>query len=298
MRLDGYRGIFLSGGGLKVASFVGALQELDLRGVRAFYGVSAGAILACLLCLGVSAEDIRGVFSSASWHSIFYATISVQRLWKARESILDFGPIARFIEALLLRAGVPADITLGAVQKRTRRVLGVFYVRMDTGTVVLCTGSSHPNLSVKEALSASCSLPMIFPPTLVQGSPCVDAGFFNNCPISLLADEKEIEPLLCLVTNVSRKAEQWKRQRDAASSACLSLLLDLKVSLMTWYEVRAAATRAPSVVLLEMPPAPACMHNFRVDGRTLDAMFLQGKRAVQTRVIKRSLAGLLLLFLA
>lgn len=298
MRLSGYRGLFLSGGGLKVASFVGALQELDLRGIRAFYGVSAGAILACLLCLGVSVEDIRGVFRSSPWHSIFYETISVQRFWKARESILDFGPIARFIEGLLLRAGVPADLTLGALQKRTGRVLGVFYVRMDADTVVLCTSLSHPNLGVKEALSASCSLPMIFPPTLVQGSPCVDAGFFNNCPISLLAEEKEIEPLLCLVTNVSQKAERWKRWRGEASSTCLSLLMELKVSLMTWYEVKAASARAPSVVLLEMPQAPACMHNFRVDGRTLDAMFLQGKRAVQTRVIKRSLAGLLLLFLA
>ena len=286
METSGYTSLFLSGGGLKVAAFLGSLELIDLRSVRRLYGLSAGSILACMLTLGLSTSQLKGIFRQAEWSRLFSDALRVDHL-ASFKAPLDRSTLATFLQGLLMKYGVPKGASMAWLQRKSGRTFGCFFVDLNSGQLVLCTSDSHPRLLIQDALLASCSLPAIFSPTRIGGVPCVDAGLFNNAPISLLYSSPQ-ERLLCLVTNVSVRIQ---RLRSLGKDASLVTVLLMKCSLMTWIEIRRA--RPEEVTVLEMPEPPLSVHQFRLDDLDLEMMYLQGRISVQTRLLKSELAGYL-----
>lgn len=284
MKLDGYARLYLSGGGLKVSSFLGSLELIDLASLRWIYGLSAGSVLACLLVLGMKVPQLQELFLASEWTRIFSAALHPGQLL-SRKGLLDKRSMVAFIGSLLDRAAVPRNSTLEWL-RRTRGVgFGCFFLDLEEGRLILCTAATHPRTRLLDALVASCSIPGIFEPTEVQGRPCVDAAFFNNAPLSLLPSSAE-EPLLCLVTATHPAAQALR------ASGCTPphvYLLRLKMLIVTWMELRLADPKG--VTLLEMPETPGTVHHFRADRAGIMRLFSLGRLVVQTRQIRAIVAG-------
>lgn len=159
-------GLCLSGGGMRGIAHLGVLQAMDEYGMspELLSGTSAGAIIGAFYAAGYSPLETleiarnSNVFSASklSWRGGGW--LSTENLTKLFSTYLphdDFGVL--------------------------RMPLYVTATNLTTGAV-----STFSSGKLSTALLASASLPLVFPPVIVDGAMLLDGGVLNNLPIEPL----------------------------------------------------------------------------------------------------------------
>lgn len=162
-------GLSLSGGGAKGFAHVGVLKALEELRIRPdiISGTSAGAVVAALYADGYSPDEILDLFSGLSFNDL--AEITLPRA--------GFFKIDRFKQFLQksLRARNIEELSIPVVITATD---------LDHGTYAVWRSGS-----IAERVTASCSIPIIFPPVLIDGTHYVDGGVLRNLPVFPIRNE-------------------------------------------------------------------------------------------------------------
>jgi len=159
-------GIVLSGGGSRGLAHIGVLEALRANGIEpgCVSGTSAGALVGALYAAGHTAAETFEFFVTKSPFRPSKLTFRKAGFFdtdKVVEDLRPFFPEDSF-EALVKRLFVTAtDLVRGRLE--------VF----SSGAVV-------------RPVVASCSVPLIFTPTPVDGCPFVDGGIISNFPVDPL----------------------------------------------------------------------------------------------------------------
>ena len=159
-------GLVLSGGGARGIAHIGVIDALRSHGIEpdAIAGSSSGAIVGALAAAGHSTETMLEFFQKASPFRLSTVTIT-------KAGILDTAKVvASFREYF-------PDDSFEALNTR------LFLTATDVINARLRIFESGPLIS---AILASCSMPMVFTPTEVDGRWYVDGGVINNFPIEPL----------------------------------------------------------------------------------------------------------------
>jgi NTE family protein len=166
----------LSGGGAKAAAHVGAHRAMEEAGLRParYVGTSMGAVVAACFAGGLSHDEVLRRMLSISRSDVAgpsatllkgpYARhlLSARRL---KETIRRLVPATRFVD---LR--IPLTVTA---------------VDMDRGDLVLLGAGGDEHISLVEALLASCSLPVFYPPVRVGDRLLADGGLRTVLPLEV-----------------------------------------------------------------------------------------------------------------
>ncbi|MGA3013024.1 MAG: patatin-like phospholipase family protein [Bacteroidales bacterium] len=160
----------LSGGGCRGFAHLGALKALQERGIKPgkISGASAGAIAGAFLANGFSPDEIKEMFvgklnlSMISWTGFKMGLVSIKNIKKFIEKNLRYN---KFEE-------LPIP----------------FYV----ATTNFINGKQQlfHNGNIIDPIIASSSIPVLFPPVIIDDIPYVDGGLSNNLPIEPFQDEK------------------------------------------------------------------------------------------------------------
>jgi NTE family protein len=168
----------LSGGGVKSAAQVGAMRALEERGVRParYVATSMGAVVAAAFAAGgdyetvlqrlllVTRRDVARVSPGVLAGPFAASLFQVDRL---HDTIADLVPARRF-----------ADL---------RTPLTVTAVDSDSGDLLLFGDGGDPDVPLIDALTASCALPIFYPPVQVAGRSCLDGGLRSVLPLTVAA---------------------------------------------------------------------------------------------------------------
>lgn len=159
-------GLVLSGGGARGIAHIGVIDALRSQGIApdAIAGTSSGAIIAALAAAGHPAETMLEFFQKASPFRLSVVTMrkgGILDTTKVVESFREYFPDDSF-EALDTRLFLTATDVINARLK-------IF----ESGPLI-------------RAILASCSLPMVFTPTELDGRWYVDGGVINNFPLEPL----------------------------------------------------------------------------------------------------------------
>jgi len=159
-------GIVLSGGGSRGLAHIGVLEALRENGIEpaCISGTSAGALVGALYAAGCTAAEMFE----------FFQTRSPFRPSKLTLRKAGFVDTEKVVEDL--RPYFPED-SFEALGKR------LFVTATDLVHGRLEVFSSGP---VVRPVVASCSVPLIFTPTSVDGCPFVDGGIISNFPVDPL----------------------------------------------------------------------------------------------------------------
>jgi NTE family protein len=159
-------GVVLSGGGTRGFAHLGVLKALEENGLKPdiITGVSAGAIAAAFYADGRTPEEILELFTSKNIQKYMSIGIPRQGFIKLTgfEKVLDMHLRAKKIEDLQTK------IMLYAVNLNTGA-----YTCFDKGPLA-------------PAVTASSSIPVVFPPIKINGHYYVDGGLINNFPVEPL----------------------------------------------------------------------------------------------------------------
>lgn len=164
------RGIALSGGGARGIAHLGVMKALDDHDIRPdlISGTSAGSIGGALYAAGYSPEESLDIIKQTSILSVFKPSYS----WKGLLSIDKLAHILKkylpsTFEALNMPLYVAAtDINQGKIKY------------FNSGELI-------------PAILASCCIPVVFKPVIIQGKNYVDGGILNNLPAEALRSHVE-----------------------------------------------------------------------------------------------------------
>jgi predicted acylesterase/phospholipase RssA len=199
------RRLLFSGGGVRVVSYLGALQVLQeqnlLIHVREFCGVSAGALIALMLALGYSQHVLERFCFEYDFSEL--GCIEPDALLESMETFgVNSGENLRsLIRKVLHHKGFGPDTTFGELQA-SGTVKGIRIWATDIQYIKLLEFSAEktPTIPIQLALYASMSLPMVFTPIKHPDTHTLllDGGVLDNYPIGSFT-EKEVEETLGFV---------------------------------------------------------------------------------------------------
>ena len=164
-------GLALSGGGAKGFAHLGVFKLLEESGLKPdiISGTSAGSLMGVLFADGYSADEIKNMFIGREFSE--FAQLQIPK-----SGLFNYDRFQEFLKRHL----------------RSKRIED-----LPIPTVIVATdldrGCSHEFLSgpIVEAVTASCCMPIVFSPVLINGVHYVDGGLFRNFPVSTIRDECE-----------------------------------------------------------------------------------------------------------
>jgi NTE family protein len=170
--------LVLGGGGLKGFAHIGVLRALAERGIDpvVIAGTSIGALAAAAFTSGATVDDMAKQALALRRRDLFrinHVGMVLERL--RNPAIYLEHPLRALIEA-----AVP-DVQFDDLRRR----LLVNTVDLARGTQVVWGLRGLRDVSIRDAVYASCALPGFFPPGLVSGRICVDGGVVDNLPVAL-----------------------------------------------------------------------------------------------------------------
>lgn len=159
-------GLVLSGGGTRGFAHLGAIKALEDHGIKPdiISGVSAGSIVGAFYADGQSADLALKAFMSKRMIDFLELVIPKDGLIKMTgfEKTLRKRLRAKTFEDLKI------PLIVHAVNINTAK-----YVSFDSGDLV-------------QAVMASSSIPVVFPPATIDGNQYMDGGLINNFPVEPL----------------------------------------------------------------------------------------------------------------
>ncbi len=164
-------GLALSGGGAKGFAHCGALQALEDFGLKPdiIAGTSAGAIAGALYAAGNTPVEISKMFFGKEFTHFV-------KLLIPKSGLFDHAPFQAFLEENLKvktieELGIPMCVVASDLDNGVSKV----FTEGDLAPRVL----------------ASCALPVIFNPVVIDGIHYVDGGIFQNFPVSAIRSQCE-----------------------------------------------------------------------------------------------------------
>lgn len=159
-------GLALSGGGARGFAHPGALKAIEDFGLKPeiISGTSAGALAGVLYADGYAPEEILKLFVGKDFREFADLQVPVA-------AIFGMSGFRRFLKKHL-HAGNFEDLSIP---------LKVVVTNLDEGkSAVFDTGP------LIDAVIASCSIPILFNPVVIDGVNYVDGGIFKNFPVSTI----------------------------------------------------------------------------------------------------------------
>ena len=172
--------LVLGGGGMKGFAHIGVLKALQEKGIRptVIAGTSIGAMLAAATVGGMQPEELAGRAEALKRKDLFrinHFGMLMDRM-KSRSIYME-EPLRDLCDAVVPK-GTFNDLPLQLL---------VNTVDIERGTQVVWGLPGLKDVSVADAVYASCALPGFFPPGQVDGRFCVDGGVVDNLPTHIAA---------------------------------------------------------------------------------------------------------------
>ncbi len=177
--------LVLGGGGLKGFAHLGVMRALEERGIvpSVVAGTSISALIGAALATGTSRAALEETALGLKRRDLFVINRVKLLLDRMRSSaVYSADPLLALITKL-----VP-DVRF----EQARTPLLVNTVDAETGFQVIWGLPGHRDVSVREAVYASCALPGAFPPGVIGGHVCVDGGAADNLPVSVASQDMEL----------------------------------------------------------------------------------------------------------
>ena len=170
--------LVLGGGGLKGFAHIGVLAALEEKRIvpTVLAGTSIGSLICAAKAGGMSIDDMTDHAKALRRRDLFRLNRLSMLLERTHApSIYQAAPLRNVC------ASVIGDVTFDELDA----TLLVNTVDLQRGSPVIWGLPGLRDVSVLDAVYASCALPGFYPPGDVGGRSCVDGGVVDNLPVSI-----------------------------------------------------------------------------------------------------------------
>lgn len=177
--------LVFSGGGVKGFALIGAAMwfetHFSFKRIRVYSGVSIGAAISALLCIGYTPSELLECLLKVPLHHL--QQIRVRGLFESNFGLDSGEYLMAFLIDLFLNKGVSPDITFGQVQTHLGKQLVIVGSCLETASPVYFNTLDTPNTPVLTAIRISCSIPFLFHMVKYAGQSFVDGFLTDSFPM-------------------------------------------------------------------------------------------------------------------
>ncbi|HXD23611.1 MAG TPA: patatin-like phospholipase family protein [Gemmatimonadaceae bacterium] len=233
--------LVLGGGGLKGFAHIGLLRALEERGIRPALvaGSSIGALIAAAYATGMSVDDMERRALALTKKDLF----RIDRLHMVTKRMLSpslylAGPLDALVR----------DIVPPVTFRALKTPLLVSTVDLERGAQMVWGLPGLMDVSVADAVYASCALPGFFPPRVIDGRTCADGGVMDNLP-----DEIAVRGMDAVI-GVDVGSSSLATARRIKDKGFAAIYMRAAQIMMKSLQVSQLATWAGPPLLLVRPP--------------------------------------------
>ena len=186
-----FSSIVVAGGASKIISVIGVVKFLEeenlMKYVRNFVGTSAGAVLCAFMAMGYTSYEMHAFFINNLCHDEKVKSMDIEEIFTCFISYgLSSGKnleifFDRMIEYKLGKGY--SDITFIDFAKKFGKNLVICVSNLSDECCEFWNVDTTPKNKIITALRASCSIPLMFSPVILNGKYYIDGGMYNNFPI-------------------------------------------------------------------------------------------------------------------
>ena len=177
-----------SSGGLEGFSYIGAINELlkynfiDMNNIKYLIGTSAGSIMAFILNIGYTPDEIVNYLKKQKCTNI---DIDYDiELFFSDYGFSDGKTLLDIIVSFLYNRYKIKDINFIDLFNLTKKKLSIVSTNFNKNCEVIFSYETHPTMSVLTALYTSICIPLIFKPIKIDNDYYVDGALKNCFPLN------------------------------------------------------------------------------------------------------------------
>jgi NTE family protein len=191
-------GVAFGGGSARGIAHVGVIRWLEEHRVPidVAAGTSMGGLVGGAFATGMDAGELRTFITALDWDQLFgastFAHKNIRRKADARAypSRLEFGLRGGIVPPTSLNTGEYVELLLGRIAAPYFDLPDFDALPTPFRTVAVDLLSARPVIlrrgSLADAMRATMSLPLIFPPMEIDGQVLIDGGTMNNVPADIV----------------------------------------------------------------------------------------------------------------
>ena len=182
--------LVLCGGGPVGLVSYGVLKELTYRNIlnyeniKSVYGTSIGSFIGLIYILNMNWEWIDDYLIKRPWDKMINFTSYDYLNIMYNKGLVDEELIIQIVQPLLLAKDLDIDITLEEFYNITKIDFHIFTSNLNKFCKVDLNHISYPSLKLYQALTMSCSIPVIIKPPYYNNEYYLDGGIFCNSPLN------------------------------------------------------------------------------------------------------------------
>lgn len=190
-----YETLVLSGGSFKCIASIGCIKYLEevgiMKNIKNFIGTSAGSILNLFYILGYTSKEISNFFVNILDNNDLFEFDIEKCIDLFQTYGLNDGDIIVKLVQLILKQD---DMTFKELYEKTNKNMIITVSNLSKRNYEYFSYETNPNMSIIVAIKASCTIPILFTPVIINNEYYVDGGLYNNFPIghSIVIPEKTI----------------------------------------------------------------------------------------------------------
>jgi predicted acylesterase/phospholipase RssA len=233
--------LVISGGGPLGLRYLGVLEKLEkekfwnIDDIESIYGTSIGCIIGTFICLKYDWETLNKYIIERPWHDAF--KVNAKQIFDSyyNKGLFDKKLAEIIFKPLLQAKDLNLNITLKEFYEFSKIDLHIFTFELNKFQTVELSHTTHPELSLLQALTMSSALPGIFMPTIIDNCCYVDGGVMCNYPLNqCLRDHSNKNEILGIKNSYDKETDRFKNVDVTQDSSLLEYVICLTINSMNF----------------------------------------------------------------
>ena len=211
--------LVLSAGGMKCISILGSLYYLiknkiiddSFKGIKTIYYTSGSSVFTLPLLLGFTIHTTIKIFKDIDYKLIanLQEDLSLDKLLKDL-GLSSSKKYKYLLEVFLTKKGIKKDINLKEFYELNKININYCVVNITKDKYEMLNHTNSPDLSLLEAISMACNIPILLKPIKYNGSLYIDAGLVETLNYKELINNPKSIGIDILTTNISNNINHSK----------------------------------------------------------------------------------------
>lgn len=176
--------LVISVGGSAIVCLAGAIDYLynnqNLNNIKNYYGISAGSILCSMLALNMPINDIKTFVLKTNPEKIV-ENPDIDNL------LINYGLLSNknfiiVIQTIIKHKTTKVNYTFKNLYDNNKKILNIFATDIDNRELIKFNYLTTPDVPIWKAIIASCSIPIMFEPFIINNKRYIDGGVLNSYP--------------------------------------------------------------------------------------------------------------------
>ena len=233
--------LVISGGGPVGLRYLGALEKLEqehfwkIDDIESIYGTSIGSIIGAFICLKYDWDTLNKYIIERPWNEAF--KVNPKQIFDSyyNKGLFDKKLAEIIFKPLLQAKDLNLNINLKKFYEFTKIDLHIFTFELNNFETIELYHSTHPELSLLEALTMSSSLPGIFMPTIIDNKCYIDGGVMCNYPINYcLRDHANKDEILGFRLTYKTEGDNFQNIKVTSESSLLEYVISITINSMNY----------------------------------------------------------------